>query len=210
MSNQDNFTQEEWDTLTLAPVLIGVAVAHVSGQARNDTQRQMDLVNGVLQAPNEQANSTELIRSVIDGVLRRPPHDTDAAEASLEVGNVCRTVAVILQTKREDPASGLDANEIARFKDWLVAFGNQVAEAGRGKMGDETTNLLDEIASALNEITAAPAGNPAPAPDAEPGRDASPAETLTTQLTDAVPPDYAAEELRRRSIEASETKTPFD
>lgn len=210
MSNQDNFSQAEWDVLTLAPVLIGVAVAHVSTKATESTQRQMEIVTGVLQEPNEQAESTELIQAVIAGVLRRPPHDTDAAEADLEATEICRQVAGILQAKRHDAESSVTANEVARFKDWLVAFGNRVAESGRGKIGDETSQLLEAIATALNEITATPAGNPSPAPDAEIGRDSSPIETVTDRLADAVPPDYAAEELRRRSIEASETRTPFD
>ena len=220
MSNQDNFSQAEWDTLTLAPVMIGVAVAAASSDSHGSTEREMAAVNTVLLQPSEQAESTELIRAVAEGVQRRPARDFDPAEVSLEVLDVCHQVAAILQAKQQDPQSGVTANEVARFKDWLVIIGNRVAEAvktskilgfiGGSRVNAAEVKVLEDIAQALNEITATVAGTPAPAPEAEPGRDSSAIETVTDQLSDALPPNYAAEELRRRTIETDENRTPFD
>ena len=220
MSNQDNFSQAEWDVLTLAPVMIGVAVAAASADSDGTTQREMAAINLVLLQPSEQAESTELIGAVVEGVLGRPAHDFDPAEVSLEVLGVCRQAASILLAKQQDPQSGVGANEVARFKDWLVIIGNRVAEAANSgrllgfkahsRVSDSEVHILEDIAGALNEITATVAGSPSPAPEAEPGRDSSSIETVTDQLTDALPPRYAEEELQRRSREADENRTPFD
>ena len=220
MSNQDNFSQAEWDVLTLAPVMIGVAVAAASADSDGTTQREMSAINHVLQQPSQQAESTELIGAVVAGIQRRPSHDFDPAEVSLEVLDVCRQVSSILLAKQKDPQSGVGANEAARFKDWLMIIGNRVAEAANtgklpgfkahSRVSDSEVHVLEDIAGALNEITSTVAGSPAPAPEAEPGRDSSAMETMTVQLSDALPPRYAEEELQRRSREADENRTPFD
>jgi|GEM_PF-4321164 len=220
MSNRDSFSQDEWDVLTLAPVLIGVAVASASADSEGSTQREMEAVNAVLLESTDPGESTELVRSVAEGVQQRPPHDFDPAEVSLEVLSVCRQVAALLQAKQDDPQSSIDANEVARFKDWLVIIGNRVAEAAstgkilgfikRTRVNPAEVKILEEIALALNDMTANVAGSPSPAPAAELGRDISSIETMTGVLSDAVPPRYAVEELQRRSRETDENRTPFD
>ena len=154
MSNQTDYTPDEWKTISAAPIMAGllVTVSDLSGPI-GTAKEAYAVVKGVTDAAARSNN--DLIKAIAEGInkqggkpeLPQTPRDQAGARAALIEG--CRqAVAIVAQ---RSPA------EVDEFKEWLSSLAQKTAEASKegGFLGFGGTPVSDAENSALKELAAA-------------------------------------------------------
>jgi hypothetical protein len=151
MSTQTNYTSEEWNTISNAPILAGllVSVSDLSGPI-GMMKEAMTVVRSVSETAG--SGSNELIRSVAESIQAsggRPnitdlPRDRIAVSAIL-IDRCKQACGVVAQRSPE---------EAEEYKRWLLSLARKTAEASRegGFLGIGGTIVSDEESSALNAL----------------------------------------------------------
>jgi len=151
MSNQSNYTTEEWKTITNAPILAGllVSVSDMSGPIG-----MLKEAVSVIKSVTETAGSTsqELIKSVAESIkssggkpeITDLPKDRNALGAAL-IDRIKLAVGVVA---RKSP------QEADEYKRWILSLARKTAEASKegGFLGIGGTLVSDEESSALNTL----------------------------------------------------------
>lgn len=133
MTQQANYTPEEWDALTEIPTLVGSAVM-VAGESGADTLKEARALVKALFSGGTDHPENELVRAVVRSRVQELEKGTlEVAEAHLaaEPSAVLeRAIAQAGFVRGVLEAKG-DPAEAAEFKGWLLDIGQKVAEAAR-------------------------------------------------------------------------------
>ncbi len=133
MTEQANYTPEEWAALTEIPTLVGAAVM-VAGESGADTLKEAHALVKALFAGGSEHPENELVGAVVAARVK----DLEKGALDLAESHLAEEPSAVLQ--RAIAQAGFvrgvleakgDAAEAAEFKRWLLDIGQQVAEAAR-------------------------------------------------------------------------------
>ena len=154
MSGKDNFTEEEWNSLLKAPMLVSYAVAGSAPSGREGFIQEMSATADAIIDEAQGATEDSLLGAVVADIVANAQGEhrgqteklstTEAQERALEN---CRAVARLLQAK----ASPEDA---AAYKRWVVRVAYRVASAAKegGFLGFGGEQVSGSEVAIINEI----------------------------------------------------------
>jgi hypothetical protein len=148
MTTQFDFSNDEWDDLAAAPVLVGMAVAKAEDSGFLGNRREARALNETLAAEAARYPASSLIAqaATTDISQQHERYDTALPEmlATLAVDACQRITAVLAQ--RAEP------EESEAFRRWVLDVGRSVAEAAKEDgvlVSPGEAALLAEVAAAL-------------------------------------------------------------
>jgi hypothetical protein len=154
MSQQSDYSPEEWKVISAAPVLAGllVSVSDLSGPI-GMAKEAIAVVRAVTESAS--TSSSELIKAVSGGIAARggkpdmPDLPSDQASVRTALINSCKQAVAIVSQK-----SPAEADE---FKRWLVSLAQKTAEASKegGFLGIGGTLVSDSESGAVKELASA-------------------------------------------------------
>ncbi|MGF1599873.1 MAG: hypothetical protein ACFCVK_23670 [Acidimicrobiales bacterium] len=151
MTNQFDFTNDEWEALSAAPVLVGVAMARAADSGRFGSYRESRAVMAALEPDVTGSPAADLIRAaaaadVTELIERLTVGDTIGPEAWAELAVTACAEAADALIARALP------EEATGFTTWLLAVANDVANAakeGGVRISPPEADLLRRLAAAL-------------------------------------------------------------
>jgi hypothetical protein len=165
MTQQANYTPNEWQVLNNAPLYAAGAVAASASSGFVGTVKEgAAIVNGMMRAANKHPNN-QLIREIAPSGIDTSQMDSwahtvqnlvkgesESTRVKTEGLNLCRQAAQILQMKAPP-------QEAEDYKHWILEIGEEVANAaneggnffnvGGTRLSQQESQMLRDIASAL-------------------------------------------------------------
>jgi len=157
MSNKNDYTPEEWQTLMDVPMLVGAAVMVIGKSGLGTMKESFTLAHETLGAIKSYPDN-ELIQSILEARVKggekssiesfsSPLLKKRPEEFKDEVVKICRQGNAIL-------ASKASPQEAAEYKAWVREIADKVAHAASegGFLGFGGTRFSDEEKVAIEEI----------------------------------------------------------
>jgi hypothetical protein len=154
MSQQADYSQEEWKTISAAPIMAGllVSMSDLSGPV-GMAKEAIAVVRSVTESASTSTN--ELIKAVSGGITAKggkpdmPNLPADRASVLSNLVDGCRQAAAIVSQK--------SPGEAAEYKRWLVSLAQKTAEASKegGFLGIGGTLVSDAESSAVKQLSSA-------------------------------------------------------
>ena len=162
MTNQADYSQEEWQTLLDGPALVGTLIMLAGKSGLGSMKESMAVAAGILSGVNEYPEN-ELVqgiissrkggmKSTVENLSSDNPYLGLKPEALLEaVVDRCKDINLLLSRN----SSSAEADE---YKQWMVDVGQRVAEAakeggflgiGGERVSEAETDALKQIRTAL-------------------------------------------------------------
>ena len=155
MTKQEDFTDDDWDTVRNTPWVVAIAIVAADPSGAIATNREFSALRQLVAAMDDHGSSNELIRAVAgDFTAERDEDEPDpigmlSEHHSLQEGALghCRSVVAILDRVAE-PA------ESAEFRAWLRDLASAGAETSQegGFMCIGGTHVSDREQTALTEL----------------------------------------------------------
>ena len=160
MTTKKDYTTEEWNTLTMAPLNVSTYMITADMSAMG-AMRELKALSKELKHPNPPETAQELVTSLVADIQaeakNKEPVETPATEEGQDPREPARQglrqTAVLLNDK-------CTTEEAAGFKQWLVDVAQTVAEAdkegshfgmGGVRVTEKEKEAMAEIEAMLNE-----------------------------------------------------------
>ncbi len=160
MSNKNDYTPEEWQTLVDVPMLVGAAVMVIGKSGLGTMKESFTLAQQTLGAIKSFPDN-ELIQSILEARIKggekssiesfsSPLLKKQPEEFKEEVVKICRQANGILASKSTPEEAG-------EYKEWVREIADKVAHAASegGFLGFGGTQFSEEEKLAIDEIHAA-------------------------------------------------------
>jgi len=154
MTTKKDYTTEEWNTLTMAPVHVSTYIITADMSAMG-AMRELKALSKELKHPNPPEGAQELVTSLVVDIQAKVKNKESVEAPATEDGQDPREPA---RQGLQQAAALLDekctTEEAAGFKQWLMDVAQAVAEADKegSHFGIGGTRVTDKEKAALAEI----------------------------------------------------------
>ena len=151
MTTQFDFSPDEWNRIAALPLLVGLAVAKAEDSGFFGSIRETRTVMGEVAASVDSSDPAHSLIQSVAGTDTRRQADAFRAMAPEALGDasVAASVDVVALLKRT-----ATADEIASFTRWVLALGQQVADAAveNGvRVSPKEAELLNRLENSFSE-----------------------------------------------------------
>jgi len=155
MSKQDDYSPEEWQSITSAPVMAGllISLSDVSGPV-GMTKEAIAVAKAVTDSASQ--TGTELLAAIAI-TWKTQVTKPNFPELPRDTPDAARNAALELCKKAADIVSQKSPTEADEYKKWLVSLARKAAEAAKegGFLGFGGTLVSDAETAAINSLASA-------------------------------------------------------